>query len=460
MPAFSRSRLTSVPSLPLTLFSALLFVLVIAGGSTRADVLGQAIVRSFATLVMILSILFGPRPTSVDTKPVWFIVAACTILPVVQLIPLPPALWQALPGRTLFSQAAIITEEAQPWRPLSLVPGATLNAIGSLLVPMATLMVLTQMTEEDHRRLPTIILSMTAALMLIGLLQFSGVTIASPFGDRGPADVNGFFDNRNHFAFMLAIGCIVAPVWAFSTKRRQVWRAPVALGLMLLFILAILATGSRAGVIVGVLALFFGMIIARRNIGLVLARFPRWVATASVLALAITAATVILLSYATNRAESVNRVLTVDIAQDMRNRALPSVWKLLEIYWPVGTGYGSFDPVFRIHEPFSLLSPYFFNHAHNDLLEVIIDGGAAGLVLLGSAIIWWAIASVRIWRPRPEARGPLGKLGSAAILLTLLASAVDYPVRAPLIMAVLTAAAVWLARDQAALTLPRSGRHL
>ncbi|MGL1423567.1 hypothetical protein ACSTJ1_00050, partial [Vibrio parahaemolyticus] len=58
-------------------------------------------------------------------------------------------LWQALTGRDLVAAAAIGGN--QPWRPLSLVPGATLNAAMSLVVPAATLLLLAGCREREVR---------------------------------------------------------------------------------------------------------------------------------------------------------------------------------------------------------------------------------------------------------------------------------------------------------------------
>ncbi len=458
----SRSRLALVPSLPFAFFTIFFFILFVAGGSARADVSGQIIVRGSATLIMIAAILFGPRPALIETKAVWFILIGCIALPTLQLIPLPPTIWQAFPGRSLFSQAAMIAGEPQPWRPITLVPGATLNAVGALLIPLTTLILMAQLNNDEHRRILDIVLFVITISMLIGLAQFSGANVGAPFGDHGPVEVNGFFNNRNHFALLLAIGCIITPVWAFLGKRPQRWRAPVAFGLTILFALSILASGSRAGAIVGLLGLGFGTIISWRGIGSSLARYPRWVAPTAVALIGAIIAVVIGLSFAANRAVSLNRVLTNGAAQDMRERSFPTVLTVLETYFPIGSGYGSFDPVFRIHEPFALLSPEYFNHAHNDLLEVVLDGGVAGLLILAGALIWYVTVSMRAWRAPSGTRNPLSKVGSAIILLIGLASAVDYPARTPLIMAVLTVAAVWLARKDFALgpALPQSGRRL
>ncbi len=54
-------------------------------------------------------------------------------------------------------------------------------------------------------------------------------------------------------------------------------------------------------------------------------------------------------------------------------------------YLPVGSGLGSFDPVYRSVEPLERLDATFFNQAHNDYLEIWLETGwiGAGLTVFG-----------------------------------------------------------------------------
>ena len=100
--------------------------------------------------------------------------------------------------------------------------------------------------------------------------------------------------------------------------------------------------------------------------------------------------------------------------------------------------------MFRMHEPNDLLKLSYFNHAHNDYLEIALNAGLAGIVLLASAIGWWLVNSIRVWRRTSLSNSRLGRSGSAMLLLILVASAFDYPARTPLIMAMVVAAAMWM----------------
>src|SRR3546814_18476243 len=75
------------------------------------------------------------------------------------------------------------------------------------------------MPQEERAWLPAIMLGAIFLSMLVGLLQFSGFMIDNPFINDTRGSVGGTFANRNHFALFLAMGCLIAPVWAFAGKQ-------------------------------------------------------------------------------------------------------------------------------------------------------------------------------------------------------------------------------------------------
>lgn len=444
MPSSHRSSFLFRPGLSLLLLGILLATLWLTGGASRAEVLGQVVVRTVSWIVLIVAILFGPRPSLNGAKPVLILLGLAAVLALVQLIPLPPAVWQSLPGRGSLAEAALASGQVQPWRPWSIVPGATFNAASSLVVPFATLLLLLQLKPDERLLLPALLLGFVTISMLVGLLQFSGAVLNNVFVNDTPGAVAGTFANRNHFALFLAIGCLLAPVWSFAGEKQPRWRTPVAWGLVLLFLLTILGSGSRAGLGVGLAAVLLGLLMSRKAMQRALARYPRWVFPAVIAGIVGIVALFVLLSFLSNRAVSIDRVFALDATQDMRSRGLPVVLGLLGDLFPFGAGLGSFDPIFRAYEPFDLLKPTYFNHAHNDFLEVMLDAGLPGLLLLVAAFGWWAWASVRAWWAGPHRRQALPRLGSAILFLVAIASIVDYPARTPMMMAVIMIAATWL----------------
>lgn len=300
----------------------------------------------------------------------------------------------------------------------------------------------------------------------MGLLQFSGNSFGSPLVNYVSNNVSGNFANRNHFALFLALGCLATITWSFTRRDGVKWRLPVTVGVILLFSLTILASGSRAGFVVGLLALLLGPFIVREDISHMLRRTPRRIRLTSIVVLIAILSLFIIISIVSDRAISINRLAMLDVDGDMRSIGLGTVLEIVRSNLPFGSGIGTFDSVFRIAEPDGLLQVVYFNHAHNDFLEIALEAGIFGLSVLGVALAWWIKASLRVWR-RPTSALPeqtLGRLGSTMILLIFLASTVDYPARTPLIMAMITVAACWLAwGEQAtrkAVSLPGDGRSL
>ncbi len=444
------------PSLAFVLFCAFLVILWLAGGASRATVMGQVVVRLVAVAILFTLALFADRPAMERARPVWWLLIGVAAVALLQLIPLPPAVWQALPGRAMFTEATM--GASQPWRPLSIVPGATINALVALLVPVTALYLAGNVSSEERRLLPGAILVMITASCLLGIMQFSGVGLNNPLINDSPGEVGSSFANRNHLALLLTLGCVLMPSWIFSDGHRSHGRIMVGLGATLLFLLLILATGSRGGLLLGAIALGMSIVIARENIRRALRRAPRWAFPAVIAAVVGLIVGVVLVSVAADRAVSIQRVFAVDAGQDMRSRALPTVWKMTREYFPAGIGLGGFDPLFRIHEPLALLKSTYFNHAHNDVLELVLEAGLPGLLLLAAAFIWWGWATLRAWRDdsrQAELDPMLPRIGSAMLLLIAIASLFDYPARTPAMMALIVIAALWLCkpaparRDQA-----------
>lgn len=452
-----RSTADALPGLPLVLLGIQLGVLMLAGGASRPDALGQVVVRAVSWLVLIVAVMFGPRPTLGTAKLVLILLIAAAVLPLVQLVPLPPATWQALPGRALFAEAALASGQTQAWRPWAIVPDATLNAAASLIVPFVTLLLLLMLQEKS--RLPGLVLGLITINMCVGLVQGSGIVISNVFVNDTPGAVAGTFANRNHFALFLALGCLLAPVWSILHEPPARWRPALALGLVLVFLLTIVVSGSRAGFALGLMGASLGLLISRRAMHAALGRYPRWVVPALIAAIVSVIALLLYLSFVADRAVSIDRLFAAEPGQDMRARGLPVVVAMIGHYFPLGTGLGSFRNLFQVHEPLALLKPTVFNHAHNDFLEIVLDAGLPGLLLLVAAIAWWAWASLRAWRGVGAEHLVLPRLGSGCLLLIMAASIVDYPARTPVMMALVVIAAVWLsghslARSRSALLRP------
>jgi len=426
-----------------------LAILWVAGGASRADVLGQAVVRFSAWSIIVVAILALPRVDWRAVKEPAIILGAAALLVALQLIPLPPSIWTELPGRAIFAEAAVLTGTDQPWRPLSISPSGTSNALASLIVPAVVLLLAANLTREQHWRIAMFVLGLIVAGTILGVLQFSGANFDNPLINTVPGAVAGNFANRNHFALFLAIGCVLALAWAFRDETPS-WKVGAAFGLIVIFVLVILATGSRSGVVVGLSGMVMTFLAFRKHAAKQFNTISRKIAVPFIIVVIAVVIGAIWVSVSFDRAVSVDRATMLEGEADLRLQIWPIVLGMFQDFFPAGTGFGTFDPVFRISESDNLLNPQYINLAHNDWLQIFLEGGLAGVFLLAASLIWSALRSIQAWYPpqfQTRSRS-LAQAASIVMALIMMASVTDYPSRTPMVMALVALAASWLVKSR------------
>nr|WP_257214890.1 O-antigen ligase family protein [Sphingomonas sp. R-74633] len=223
-------------------------------------------------------------------------------------------------------------------------------------------------------------------------------------------------------------------------------RQGLAVAISLIVVPLILVTGSRAGLIAGAFGLLAVPFLyrapeiegqlkrgARRSIA------PLVIVGASVLGVA---AVTILLA----RGQAFDRLIAPGQAEDARFGMWGPIAHMASGYFPFGSGLGSFQQVYQIQEPLSQLRTTYVNHAHNDWLEIYLTAGLCGLLALVTAVVAWAVASLRVWRQAATgaSAAAYGRLGSVVLLILGFASVGDYPLRVPSLACFAVVAAVWL----------------
>ena len=103
-------------------------------------------------------------------------------------------------------------------------------------------------------------------------------------------------------------------------------------------------------------------------------------------------------------------------------------------YMPVGAGLGTFRTVYPMFEKPEQVSLFFVNRAHNDILELSLETGVVGLVLMGLFALWLVRRSMKIWRKSPPDGASaldwsLARAGTIVVALLIAHSFVDYPLR-------------------------------
>jgi O-antigen ligase len=168
----------------------------------------------------------------------------------------------------------------------------------------------------------------------------------------------------------------------------------------------------------------------------------RWLARSWPIA---AAAAILVAAISLSRAEALERFLTGSISDDPRALYTPTIVEIAKDFFPVGSGFGSFDPVYRYYEPFELLRNLYLNHAHNDWLELVVTGGLPAVLLALCFVAW---AAPRAGRAMAAGHGfrshGFARLACATIAIMLASSLVDYPLRTPLLGALFALSCGWL----------------
>ncbi len=438
------------------LLAAFLIMVFMTGGASRIDVQSLPILRPFSVLMCAIAFM-SLRIQHLDGRRSLLTAFAIALgLALAHVVPLPPSIWQALPGRGELIAVDSLTGLKDQWRPLTIAPANGWHAISSLFTPLAVLLLGVQLGREDLRRLLPLIISLAAVSGLVGLLQ----VISDPQGPlyfyriTNSGSAVGLFSNRNHAATLLACLFPLLAVYASMAtgtddqiRARQLLSASVAIVLVPL----ILVTGSRSGLISGVLGLVAAGLIYRRPAEG--RKVRRGDARKSVGALpilgGIAAISLGFLTFFFSRAVAIERLFdeTANVSRiDYWALSVEMFWK----YFPWGSGSGSFVEAFLIVEPANQLTANYVNRAHNDWIETAVTFGLPGLILLASSVVLFALQGYKLWAVADGSRRSvaLARAASAAILIIAIASFSDYPLRTPTMMSLFALFLLWLSSAQ------------
>ncbi|MDB5676718.1 MAG: hypothetical protein JWM65_3700 [Sphingomonas bacterium] len=351
-----------------------------------------------------------------------WIAAAILALVIVQIMPLPYALWSALPGREVGAAMLAAGPGGTPWHALSQDPQATLQSAFMLLPAAGMLTVGLMLDRAALRTLLLLMLALAGVSLMLGWLQMIAGVDSSLYlyGDQRELVSTGLFSNRNHQADLLCLGALTAGIALYFLTPGQDGigrhRFVIACAAVILFGAGVAATGSRTGasLFVPSAVIAITLSLAERRGGRRVRRRALLVAPA---AIAIIAIGWLLLGQPLER---------LGASDDLRYAIWPDAWYLARSLWPVGGGFGTFALSYQQIESLGTVTPLLVNAAHDDYLQLLIEGGAAALAIMLAFYIWLGVQTRRI------ARAPAGRAGwfaLAGVALLLIHSAVDYPLR-------------------------------
>jgi len=399
---------------------------VVFGGASRENPLRLAAVEVASLPLLSLVVLRWRRlGTPRGAAPTLFLLAAVVAIPALQLLPLPPAVWAHLPGRAPEVAAVRVAGLGRPWLPATLASRETLAALLALTPPAAMFLGALTGRTSGQRLLAAGWIALALAGLTLGAAQLTatGPSPLYPYATTNYGSLVAFFANRNHEgAYLLALLPFAAMFAVQPARPGELAIGARWAGVLFIF-LAVIGLGvvrSRAGVLLAIPTLLGCAAIVFRSAAAI-PRGPRIAALAGV-GLAVAAVVAFGLSPILRRFDAA-------ALADFRFEAWPVVARAAQTFQPVGAGIGAFDRVFRAAEPLSMVGPSYFNHAHNDWLELWLEAGWAGAAVAAAFIAWFAVAAWRVWRATANGGGDLARAASLAILVLMACSVVDYPLR-------------------------------
>lgn len=410
---------------------AYLFLCLVFGGSAQGIWANAALQIGAAGILAWALLAKQPQRLGKAARRLLLLAGGLGLLFLAQLVPLPPGIWTALPGRALFADGFGLLGMPLPWMPASLLPYETLATAFTLLPPAALLIGMLRLGEWRSETMFAALLAGASVSVLLGILQVTAGDGSWYFYERTNLGIAvGAFANGNHYATLMLVAIPV--VAALAAVR---WRDPPesktrgsALALIsaaaAILVIGILLCRSAAVILLGPPVLAASLLLALRlPVRLVRAGLQ------AIAGLVLVAAAI--LSLAGDKLPGWGTNASIETRADYWSRSLD----IARDQAATGSGFGTFRQVYSRNEDAGAVDRFVVNHAHNDYLEIAVEAGIPALVLLGLFLAWWVGRARHAWTTAGATIDQkAATVASAAILLH---SVIDFPLRTAAIAAVM-----------------------
>ncbi len=380
------------------------------------------------------------------------LLVAAILLLLLQLAPMPAGwLEQASPkvAELLPLWSADASAGLPAWNRVSLAPAQTRNALVLFLAYALIFWVTVQRIRslEDVEQFLRWVAYAVVGMSLFGLLQYVANNgkffwvYQDPFATTEDG-VKGAFTNRNHFAHFLALG--IGPViwWVQDAMRRMAGRhngsfrlrsvqhrsANMLLALRIAALatvfLALLMNGSRGGALAAGAAALLTVAVCHRA-GAVRGKFAL-----GLTAVALLLGGFLLLGDEDSMGGRLETVASGSIEQIDNGEGRRTIWNATLAAIPdfarLGSGVGTFREVYPLYMPHQT-GHTIYTHAENGYLQLFLETGIPGVVLLALAILIGLFWTGRgLWKANSSRSFvAIGALASA-MLASLVHSGVDF----------------------------------
>lgn len=471
------------------LFYALLLLLVWLPLPYASNRLWAEPIFEIAVVLIALFYVFGwqhqwvkPGVGFASAKPLLWMLALWLVYLGMTLLPLPLSMRLALSPESVAQYQMAGVDEAT----LSLVPYVTLT-YWLKSAAYATLFALVLLLVNSKQRLVllayTLVLSGVFQAFFGSMMTLSGLEyLLFQKKEAYIGFATGTFVNRNHLAgylemtLSIGIGLLLASWSSDETIRTWKQRARSLLRLMLsaklllrvmlaIMVIALVLTRSRMGntaffasmMITG----FIGLLMFRAQAGSVQKMFSKRETRSMVILLSsLLVIDLFIVGTWFGVEKLVARMEQTSVTHDAdRIEVSQNTLNLIRDYPIVGTGGGTFHSVYPRYRPDTIGA--YYDHTHEDYLELTADTGLAGLGLLGAMVLTSLGASLLAMRRRndPLMRGMAfaSVMGTIALLIH---STVDFnlqiPANAATFMVILALGWIALSLDRQESTKRRS----
>jgi O-antigen ligase len=355
--------------------------------------------------------------------------AVCMLLVLAQLVPLPFEMWRSLPGREAFLKSYEAVGATPQSLALSLSPSATRYAALSVLPPLAAFLGVLSVPKRLFWVVSAAIFACAMVGFILGIIQKSQGAASGLYFYVDPGTAKyavGTFGSRSLFATQLFTSVPFLAAFAMSLAKRWSLRPILTFAFTTVYIgllIAVLAAvGSRAGIALAMLSVLVTfMFIFRPK-----AQGGAFIGIGKSLILLIAG----LLVMAQASMVGIMRLAQTDPLQDLRATITAVSYQAAKAQFPAGSGFGTFVPVYQLYETPDTIVEVYINHAHNEWLELAIEGGAPAIALMAIFVLWLIYALYRA--ARLAAHDPANahiKAAGLAVVLMLLHAIVDFPFR-------------------------------
>ena len=399
------------------------------GGASNAGLLANALLQAGAIAIIAVAI-WRRRSALWPTERLPALILGLVLGGgLLSLIPLPPALWTALPGRGAIEAGYRLLGMDLPWLASSLTDERTVRSLLALLVPLASYLAVRGLAPRQSNRLVWLLAGFAVLSVMLGTAQFLGGDDSPlrPYQITNRTVAVGFFANANHFATLLLVTIALTFAGSFAASQRRkssLSKLPLdtamPYALAALALVGLLLAGSGAGLLLVAPALAIGWLIRRSRSG----------ASHRGAAKAIGALALIGLIAAVGMMASGRVVDKLGSSTTSRSTVTSGTLEAAADYFPAGSGLGSFAQVYLAQSGGQGTTREWMNHAHNDLAEVLLEFGFVGALAMLLALFWLARSTLRLLRnPGLGETGDLARGAALGCWLMFAHSLVDYPLR-------------------------------